>query len=252
LKWSDKRFVKKVAEGGQLEIALAELALEQASSPDVRAFAQQIAADHLQLSERLDQLAVKKDLQNELAEYSVKTTQAIAASQNSNAANSGGSGPDRQSATSHPAGANGANKTASTTARNSAGTVSATTSEYDTGVGMPNRSAPAAKTSSSTNNRTSSTSGMESRTATQPDRSGDWNDPTTNRHYKLLAAKSGAEFDKEYISLMVANHEDDVAMFEKESKKADDADVRSFARAALPKLQEHLSRARQIEATTKS
>src|SRR5947209_3970795 len=36
LGWGDKRFVKKAAEGSQLEIALADLAAQKATNPEVR------------------------------------------------------------------------------------------------------------------------------------------------------------------------------------------------------------------------
>jgi putative membrane protein len=80
----------------------------------------------------------------------------------------------------------------------------------------------------------------------------EWNDPTSDRLYVKLAGADDADFDKKFISLMVSDHEDDVALFAKEAEKAGDADVRAFAQAALAKLREHLNRARQIEASLKS
>lgn len=59
-----------------------------------------------------------------------------------------------------------------------------------------------------------------------------------------LSKLSGAEFDKEYISAMVKDHEDDVKAFETQSKEGNDADVKAFAAKTLPTLQDHLQMAR--------
>jgi putative membrane protein len=55
-----------------------------------------------------------------------------------------------------------------------------------------------------------------------------------------LSKLSGAEFDKEYVAAMVADHEKDVAAFENVSKTAADADVKAFAAKTLPTLKMHL------------
>ncbi|WP_437588155.1 DUF4142 domain-containing protein [Sorangium sp. So ce1000] len=61
-----------------------------------------------------------------------------------------------------------------------------------------------------------------------------------------LSKKTGAEFDRDYMSRMVDDHESDVAEFEKASKEAKDADLKSFATASVPQLREHLVQARQV------
>ncbi len=55
-----------------------------------------------------------------------------------------------------------------------------------------------------------------------------------------LAKMSGAEFDKEYMSAMVKDHEEDVKDFETQSKGGNDADIKMFAAKTLPTLREHL------------
>ena len=60
-----------------------------------------------------------------------------------------------------------------------------------------------------------------------------------------LAKLSGAEFDKEYMSAMLKDHEDDVKAFETQSKEGNDSDVKAFAGKTLPTLQEHLQMARE-------
>lgn len=61
-----------------------------------------------------------------------------------------------------------------------------------------------------------------------------------------LSRKAGAEFDREYMSEMVDDHEDDVEEFEEAAKEAKDADVKRLAATALPLLREHLAMARQV------
>ncbi|WP_437913097.1 DUF4142 domain-containing protein [Sorangium sp. So ce302] len=61
-----------------------------------------------------------------------------------------------------------------------------------------------------------------------------------------LSRKTGAEFDRKYMSEMVDDHEDDVEEFKEATKEAKDADVRRFAATGLPLLREHLAMARQV------
>jgi putative membrane protein len=66
-----------------------------------------------------------------------------------------------------------------------------------------------------------------------------------------LNAKSGKDFDKEYMSQMVADHEKDVKEFENASKNAKDADLKAWAAKTLPTLQDHLKMAKDTAAKTK-
>jgi len=65
-------------------------------------------------------------------------------------------------------------------------------------------------------------------------------DHKSQKEMDKLSKKSGADFDKAYMSLMVDDHKKDVAEFKKESNAAKDPDVRNFATQTLPTLQEHL------------
>ncbi len=58
--------------------------------------------------------------------------------------------------------------------------------------------------------------------------------------YNRLASKAGAEFDKDYITTMVKDHNEDIAEFRKEAESGMDPDVKALASQALPILQEHL------------
>lgn len=63
-----------------------------------------------------------------------------------------------------------------------------------------------------------------------------------------LAGLSGAAFDDAYAAQMVKDHEEAVALFDKESTSGSDADLRAFAGKTLPTLQEHLKMAKALPA----
>jgi putative membrane protein len=59
---------------------------------------------------------------------------------------------------------------------------------------------------------------------------------------KELSAKSGAEFDKAFVQLMVENHRKGVSLFEQQEKaKLGDAELQGFIRNTLPVLRRHLT-----------
>ncbi len=47
--------------------------------------------------------------------------------------------------------------------------------------------------------------------------------------YNRLAGKTGAEFDKEYITMMIRDHKEDIAEFQKEADSGTDPDVKALA-----------------------
>jgi putative membrane protein len=59
---------------------------------------------------------------------------------------------------------------------------------------------------------------------------------------------SGKSFDEAYVKMMVEDHKEDVADFQKESESATDPDVKNFVSKTLPVLQSHLDKITQIQA----
>jgi putative membrane protein len=57
---ADTKFIKAAAEGGMAEVALGQLAVEKASSSDVKKFGQRMVDDHSKANEQLKQLAAQK------------------------------------------------------------------------------------------------------------------------------------------------------------------------------------------------
>lgn len=58
--------------------------------------------------------------------------------------------------------------------------------------------------------------------------------------YDDLNKKTGTDFDKAYVTAMVKDHKDNVDLYEKQSTKGSDQDIKSWAAAKLPTLRHHL------------
>ena len=66
------------------------------------------------------------------------------------------------------------------------------------------------------------------------------------KHVDELAKKAGKDFDKDFISMMVDDHKNDISEFEKAADKVTDTDMKSFASGKLPTLRMHLDTAKAI------
>jgi putative membrane protein len=66
------------------------------------------------------------------------------------------------------------------------------------------------------------------------------------KHMDDLNKKSGHDFDKAYMKMMVDDHKEDISDFEKASKNATDADLKAWATKTLPTLRTHLDSAQAI------
>ncbi len=66
-----------------------------------------------------------------------------------------------------------------------------------------------------------------------------------------LSAKSGADFDKAYVSNMIDDHKKDIKDFEDATKNLKDADLKAFAVKTLPTLKMHLDAIQKIHDSMK-
>src|SRR5215213_7106447 len=71
-------------------------------------------------------------------------------------------------------------------------------------------------------------------------------DDKHQRDVTKLSSMSGADFDRAYSKMMLSDHRKDVSDFEKHSTRGTDPDLKAFAAATLPTLQEHLQMARAL------
>lgn len=63
---------------------------------------------------------------------------------------------------------------------------------------------------------------------------------------------SGASFDRAYLAEMQTDHKEDIALFEKQSRSGNDADLKGFATKALPTLREHQKMLRETMSSMKT
>ncbi|KAA9340191.1 DUF4142 domain-containing protein [Adhaeribacter soli] len=73
------------------------------------------------------------------------------------------------------------------------------------------------------------------------------------KHIDKLSGLKGAEFDREYMRLMVDDHQEDVDNFRKAAQDTEtDPDVKAFATKTLTVLEKHLERARKVNDMVKN
>lgn len=210
LKRSDRKFITKTAEHTQKEMALAQLAAQRATRPDVRAFSQELVAEHQQLSSQLGQLAEDKGVQLEPMNHRGLTSE-------------------------RPSTRTGESTNAGVAMQHGAPRATAAAGTANTGASTGVVPAESTASSGSAEER-----GETLNTAAVPA------EIAADRDYRNLARTTGDEFDREYVDLMVDQHERDVQLFQKTAKGAQDPDVREFASKHLGKLQAHLDRAKNL------
>ena len=74
--------------------------------------------------------------------------------------------------------------------------------------------------------------------------------PSKDKNYDEKWSKKTKGVDEDYMKEMVSDHKDTVDLFEK-AAKSEDTEIAAFARKTLPKLQQHLTMARDLEKTLK-
>ncbi len=67
------------------------------------------------------------------------------------------------------------------------------------------------------------------------------------KNYYDLDQKDKKDFDKDYIDLMVNDHNEDVDKFEKEANQGEDADLKSWASSTLATLRHHDEEAKRLQ-----
>lgn len=76
--------------------------------------------------------------------------------------------------------------------------------------------------------------------------------PDAQEAYRRLSELSGAEFDREFTNLMIANHAKQISKFEQQAAREDvvgSTDATEHAKDRLPRLREHLEIAQSIDQT---
>jgi len=76
-----------------------------------------------------------------------------------------------------------------------------------------------------------------------------------SKHTAVMAklnGMTGMDFDREFMKRMVKDHEKMVKLFERQSERGTDMEVKAFAAKTLPTLQSHLQMARTMETSMKN
>ncbi len=67
-----------------------------------------------------------------------------------------------------------------------------------------------------------------------------------------LREKTGAEFDKDYMDLMVKDHKDDIDEFEDQAEDGKDPEIKSWASTKVAALRHHLEEAQRVQELVKN
>ena len=76
-------------------------------------------------------------------------------------------------------------------------------------------------------------------------------DPMHRTVHDRLAGMSGGPFDREFMDVMVDDHQKTAELFRKQAESAPDPDARSFAAKTLRVIERHLQEAKSIQAGLK-
>lgn len=66
-----------------------------------------------------------------------------------------------------------------------------------------------------------------------------------------LSKKTGADFDKSYVDMMIEGHQKTISLFEDEAANGKDADLKAFANKTLPTIKAHLNHIQSIHNSMK-
>jgi predicted outer membrane protein len=232
----DQKFIEKFGAANQREVALSQLALERATNPQVKAFAQKMVSDHSMAHREFMTVAAGGAI-----EAGASTLSSATASLN------------HSSGTTAPA------TTTTSGTRTSGSTVAGVTTRNVDATESTDSTSRESRTASATNptgtNRAAATANDTSSTLSassgeQASLSMTGRDAKQDRAYKKLMDKKGEDFDQAYIKAMVKEHEEAVELLEDVVEDKDDErnpQVRAFANKMLPNIRAHLSEAKQIE-----
>jgi putative membrane protein len=211
-----RAFVAKVVENNQKEIETARLASSRAKSAQVKRYAQQLITDHTHSLNSLQKYASSNNISR-----TNNSTGNLSSNSNSSRSNSN---------TTSNTNANAASNSQS----NSASTQGRTSSNTQTGNNSSQKN-PGQSGRNETPTRSSNPEAMAA---------------ADNAHGRDLSSRTGADFDREYIRMMVEDHEKAVALFEQErDAKAVHPQIQAFVNESLPVLRSHLAKAKELQKT---
>ena len=270
---ADASFVEDAFVGGEAEVRLSQLALRQSSDPAVKQLAQQMVDDHTKANDALRQVAESKGFtlppsmigsigstgstgsmgsstddqgtvtgermgagDNRMGSGSMGSTGSIGDTNGSDSVGSGdtaGSGSRGAGQAGSGLSGTGSSGSGSTGSRGSSGSTGSTGS-----VGGSGAMGSGSMGSSSSGSTGSSIGSMAGMTSTQRQ---------LMKKYDEISKKTGADFDKAYLTQLIDDHKKDVRLYERESKSGADKELKTWATNTLPTLRHHLEMVQTID-----
>jgi putative membrane protein len=124
-----------------------------------------------------------------------------------------------------------------------------TVATIDSLGGTSGSTGTAARSTTDENGTTSSSSTTTKNGSTTTSSSSTTTSNSGYGHMGKLSNATGAQFDREYVKMQVADHEKDIKEFERASNDSHlSSDVRNFAQQTLPTLRDHLQMAKSLQA----
>lgn len=271
---ADASFVEEAYVNSQAEVRLSQLAVRQSSDPAVKQFAQQMIDDHTKANDALKQVAEGKGftLPAEMSS-TTGTTGSVGGATNEGTVTGErmGAGDNRMgtgspipskdttgSATPPSSGTYGSREPSTTPGSEpgSVGSTGSSTGELaqdtaNTAKEGARDTANAAKEGARDTASAAKEGARDTLGAAKPYTGFTMAQRTAMKKYDELAKKTGADFDKAYLSAIIDDHKKNIKLFERESKRGDDAELKSWATNTLPTLRHHLEMAQAIEKDVK-
>lgn len=245
---ADASFVEEAYVNAQTEVRLSQLAVRQSSDPAVKQFAQQMIDDHTKANDALKQVAESKGfvLPAEISTTS-GTTGSVGGSTDEGTVSGERMGAgDNRMGTASPAPSSDTMGTTPPSSGTYGSRQPSTTPSSEPGSVGGIAQDTAKDTASAAKEGAKDTLGAAKTYTgfTMAQRS-------AMKKYDELAKKTGVDFDKAYLSAIIDDHKKNIKLFERESKRGDDAELKSWATNTLPTLRHHLEMAQTIEKDVK-
>jgi predicted outer membrane protein len=212
----DHLFVQQMAEANQAEITLGELALQKATSEQVKTFAHHMITDHTQASTELQAIGQQTSMNREPERGNPNTNNHYG----NQSTSSGNTSIDNRTDTVNSESGMGMNG-----GTNGSEPIGSTDYKGDPSPGKPLPANVKGKGQLASKHQV-----------------------TMNR----LEALSGNEFDQQYIDTQVSSHKETIELFQQEISSGKNAQLRQFAQKNLPLIKKHLQEALAIQTALKS
>jgi predicted outer membrane protein len=220
---ADQKFIRKLTEANQREMAIAQLGVERATNPQVKAFAQKMVTDHQNMHREFS--SVTSGLTSDLAASTAMRSSTGSMDDTASTA----SGSEIKTGTAG----------SDYTSTNTGGTAS--TTHPASGAGQTSGLASSAGSSGAASATASDEYGRDHSSMSR-------NGSQDRAVRKLMDEKSGEDFDKAFVKAMVKEHKqaEDLLKDAAEDKDHSEA-IRSFANKNLPTIRAHLAEVQQLE-----